>query len=318
MKLIDVLPIFESRRNPTINIRTGIWKDLAPYMNDPDVYIHFAEHIPQYKEYEEQIINGKKKKVGIKPIYPEDNKPQLKLGINPNYPYNTPVGIYAYNLQDYVQRYNKQFLSFASFRPFIYVFRWNGKQKFQDMNNYSERDWNNDYLKLLRLYPNSEPIIADAIKQTNIVGPIGKLWNSTRILSGTGKKWGILLRNLGYSGFRDRENGAFSQFEYPQNLFLSKDVITDAKLLHKSNSNVEDNDYNRRLDMAIKHYYRMHNIPLPKDVSNIIKQYIPVIFTQDDYKKVTKPDRKEIQKRFDEYEFVKLLNNIRQLQQGLS
>lgn len=106
-------------------------------------------------------------------------------------------------------------------RPYIYVFKWGGKGTYlPDMASYSDQDWNNDYIKILKLYPNSEHIIQKAIQETNITGAIGKLWNVTRVISGDSKKWNTLFRKLGYSGFNDINNGPYHQSEYKQAVFL--------------------------------------------------------------------------------------------------
>jgi hypothetical protein len=100
------------------------------------------------------------------------------------------------------------------------------------MGDYSEADWEQDYKKLLQIYPNTENIINNALQTTNIKGPIGKLWNATRVLTAHGGKsnrsgieWNHLFRRLGYSGFNDTGNGAYAQFEYPQAVFFSTDAI---------------------------------------------------------------------------------------------
>jgi hypothetical protein len=70
MRLIEYL-ILEARKNPTTNIKQDTMQELKSILRRyPDAFVSFT-HIP-------------------------------KFGINPSSPYNTPIGLYAYKLEDVV------------------------------------------------------------------------------------------------------------------------------------------------------------------------------------------------------------------------
>ena len=95
MRLLDVLPLFEARRNPTINIRIPSYEELKSLLdssNDPDnLYISFTDI--------------------------------EKIGVNPLSEYDTPLGIYCYPIKASFRYYKvdstKSLLSlpFASDKP---------------------------------------------------------------------------------------------------------------------------------------------------------------------------------------------------------
>jgi hypothetical protein len=91
MKLLDVLPIFEARSNSDNNTKLGLLQELEKYKNDPNIFIHFTDI--------------------------------QKLGINPNFKYSRPMGIYGYNLQVYLNSIRNQHNAFATQRKYVYVFK---------------------------------------------------------------------------------------------------------------------------------------------------------------------------------------------------
>ena len=72
MRLLDVLPLFEARKFPTLNPKLSAYDQLKQYKDDPSIYISFTE------------IN--------------------KIGINPVSKWDTPLGIYCYPLKDTWQK----------------------------------------------------------------------------------------------------------------------------------------------------------------------------------------------------------------------
>ena len=118
MKLLEVLPLLESRKNPEQNPKLSAYEQLLKYKDNPNVYISMT---------------------GLP-----------KLGINPLSKYNTPLGIYCYPLQYVWDIYdidkNKSLikLPFVSKAKYIQVFEWNGKGKFIDVHDYTEQDLSND------------------------------------------------------------------------------------------------------------------------------------------------------------------------------
>ena len=108
--------VLEARRNPEQNPKISAYDALKQYADDSNVYITFTE------------ID--------------------KVGLNPQSPYNTPLGVYCYPLKEAWDRYNinshksLKGLPFASDRPNIYVIRLFKKDGFVN-NMYSDYGSNN-------------------------------------------------------------------------------------------------------------------------------------------------------------------------------
>ena len=238
--------LIEARKNPEQNVKVSAYEAILKYKNDPNTFIHFTNHLDNISK-ELQTV-------------------QFKFGVNPNYQFNTPMGIYGYTLKEFWEQ-NKmderkdftQIGKFAADRPYIIIFKWAGKQKYlHSMGDYNEADWQYDYHKLLELYPGKEGEIEKAIADSNIRGSIGKLWNVTRWLSSHGGKsdnsaieWNHLFRRLGYAGFNDTGNGAYAQFEYMQAVFFSKDAIRVQDLVYNRSYRDQHNENPRGKSYAI-------------------------------------------------------------------
>lgn len=209
--------LWEARKNPDQNPKLSAYEVLKKYKDRPNTFVHFTNHINQFTPT-----------VATMPI---------KFGVNTKYKFNTPMGIYGYPIDVFWEQHGEkdygQGNGFAMDRPYIVIFEWSGEQKYlPDMSAYSEADWEQDYKKLLKLYPAKEYQIGQSIQSSNIKGTIGKLWNATRWMSLHGGKsdskgieWNHVFRRLGYSGFNDTGEGAYSQFEYPQAVFFSKPAV---------------------------------------------------------------------------------------------
>ena len=254
MKLLEVLPLLESRKNPEQNPKLSAYEQLLKYAHNPNVYISLTD-LP-------------------------------KLGINPMSRWNTPIGIYCYPLKTVWDVYhfdeNKSLkeLPYVSTAKYIQVFEWNGKGKFIDVDDYSEKDLSND-MKIMfkdispaRYTEEILPIIEKAFKQANSRHPASRLFSLINILSGedektvsvprrklgtemdryqefdyqqyspTGRKFGNMLRKLGYAGFVDKGKGIIHKNEPYQAVFLSMEYINRLEtILNKDylryNKNVE-------------------------------------------------------------------------------
>jgi hypothetical protein len=77
-----------------------------------------------------------------------------KLGINPNNEYNTPHAIYAYPLNEFLDKMRSSMdVPFAGNEPYIYVFRIKPEYRSRfiaDAYKYSSADFDRDYAKLKR------------------------------------------------------------------------------------------------------------------------------------------------------------------------
>lgn len=263
MKLLEVLPLLEARRNPEQNPRLSAYEQLLKYKDNPNVYISMTD-LP-------------------------------KLGINPMSKWNTPIGIYCYPLKAVWDEYhfdkNKSLkkLPYVADARYIQVFEWNGKGKLLDVDNYSEEDLKNDIEKIKELYSTDEQLkkqIATGIvysvalaskpdfaasKLFSILMGINSLKykskNKTtyakRVLgkdmdtyqkfeykqySNEGRTSAKILRYLGYAGVVDYGNGIIHKHEPMQAFFLSMEYINRLETIFNNdyvryNNNIEKSSH---------------------------------------------------------------------------
>lgn len=184
---------------------------LAPYRNDPNIYISYTD-VP-------------------------------KIGINPQSPYNTPLGVYAYPLREMWPSVEKHQVPFAAERPYINVIRAVGNVV--ELTDYSDADYARDVERLEARY---EPMIREHLQRwhkplvsgetpwASFVrrcrsdamrgGTASYIWNLTRMIADTISTsraapsrrqtskgaflpdtpviWNAIFRSLGYDGFVDR------------------------------------------------------------------------------------------------------------------
>jgi hypothetical protein len=198
--------LIELRSHPELNPRIGVKESLSKYKDDPNIYITFTS--------------------------------QEKVGIKPDFGFDTPLGIYTYPLKLSWKYYNLDKKSvynafpFAYNRPFVYVLK---ADSITDMEKYSEQDWNRDLDKLKRLYKLEEIFI---LMHKSFEEPIMWLWNLTKDIPKRLKlpgnpvfNWNFILRKLGYSGFLDsKARGYIHPNERLQAVFLD---ITGFKVVNK-------------------------------------------------------------------------------------
>jgi hypothetical protein len=241
MKLSEVLPLLEGRKNPSQNVKIGAYNELLKYADNPNIFISFT------------LLE--------------------KVGINPLSEHDTPLGIYCYPLKkglEFYKVHNTKKMNkfpYASTQPYIQVLEWNGKEKFiHDIGkDYTDDDLNKDIEKIKQLFPNKlfnpsitsiEDLTMDikmASKQAyDPTNPASVFFSicakitmvnqkiiSHRISPSKGKKytkqfevsqaarnWNKLLRLLGYSGMQDNGDGIIHDNEPCQSFFLSSDAFT--------------------------------------------------------------------------------------------
>ena len=228
MKLLEVLPLLEARKNPEQNPRLSAYDQLLKYKDNPNVYISMTE-LP-------------------------------KLGINPTSLWDTPNGIYCYPLQAIWRVYKVDAartlseLPFKMNAPYIQVFEWNGKGNVVNISAYSESDLTRDVNKLKKMFPSAIDRIQYGIdyasqqdrpasklfhivftlthadKKTILkrkLGPYENVPSETEFQSYSpgGQKSSNILRALGYAGFVDYGTKVIHKNEPYQAVFLSKEYI---------------------------------------------------------------------------------------------
>ena len=125
--------------------------------------------------------------------------------------YNTPIGFYAYPLD------RKKMADFAVDRPYAIIFKPKPEAKILDTKKYGEGDYKADVDELVDMGYSLDDI-NEAARNARRPRPAGKIWNVTRVLSGSDKKtdddsakrgggptgkWSMLLKKLGYDGVND-------------------------------------------------------------------------------------------------------------------
>jgi len=152
-----------------------------------------------------------------------------KIGINPNSRYNTPNGIYTYQLDyvfkitDYKDERDLSLLPFAHDQPYIWVVK--PKTKVLRLQDYTDADLQQDIKKLKTHFKTDshEFIIKQFGDTARHAYPASKMWNITRGLAQKNpNKWNHILRViLGYSIIRDDGYGVLHPAEPYQTVFLS-------------------------------------------------------------------------------------------------
>ena len=110
MKIVEIFKLFERH--------THVVSLLSKYADNPSIYITFTD-LP-------------------------------KVGINPQYNFDTPAGIYAYPLQATWDEFVNDDLPFASDRKYVQVLQSQGNIK--DVSDYKDGDFEKDKAKLIELY----------------------------------------------------------------------------------------------------------------------------------------------------------------------
>jgi hypothetical protein len=247
-----LLDLLEAQRYPT---KTG-YERLKKYADEPDVFVSYRS------------IN--------------------KLGINPNNAFNTPYGIFCYNLKTVFNNMkgDSSNVPFAGGHPYIYVFRIKNQFKYKFINNiyeYSSADYDHDIEKLKEYFVKNhdaesrrdwnslfEKMTQDAAQSARVKNPFGIMWNIGRILSdhlhayyinrpidtGYGKEkssalsvWNVLLRKvLGYCGVQDKGQGIIHPSEPAQAVFFSKECLEEIEVIRNVRDDLTWGRVNKKSD----------------------------------------------------------------------
>lgn len=267
MKIKEVLPLLEARKNPEINVKLPAYKQIWNYVRDSDV------------EIDDLFISF----TNIE-----------KIGINPLYGYNTPMGIYFFPLAEIWEEYNiskeksfnKTLPPIIRGRPYIQLVAYNGKGRFiRKLSDYTDNDLKNDIEKIKQLIPNDrlvvknvedyDTFIKDAINGATpsqwefYPSPARKFFNICRTITyapsktltkklihskedeayyqkfehvtpnQSARNWNWLLREIGYAGMCDNA-GTIHENEYIQAFFVSTQYFDHLKTF----TNVDEFDIN--------------------------------------------------------------------------
>ena len=183
-----------------------------------------------------------------------------KIGINPSSAWCTPNGIYCYPLYSYIVDIKKNGIAstipYAFEQPYINVLKQT--KPLLDVMDYSNDDYKNDVIKLVKLfnldektekYLNAIPIdsiYSYSYKHLNlaliyIIRILGKDENFY------GQAKSIILRKLGYNGLIDRGAGIIHRAEPTQAVFFTTDSF---KLLERIDNKITKVDLDIDPDMV--------------------------------------------------------------------
>ena len=181
-----------------------------------------------------------------------------RLGINPNFKFKSPIGIYAYPIDYDIKINTEETTGFtgADITNFIYVFKLtNGKML---DNSYTENNLKIDIKKLKTFYPDFDFNNIDfktskyskskdsiqfknnpnmKIPDVNII-PLTKIFTITYILSDKNPiKWNKLLRKLGYSGISDNGDNVINDWGRSETIFFSNKNLKIIEVINLKESN---------------------------------------------------------------------------------
>ena len=249
MKLKEILPLLEARKNPELNVKLPAYKQIWNYVQTTDA------------EIEDLFISFTSiEKIGINPLFNHDN----------------PMGIYFFPLKEIWSEYNiSREKSFNRTLPpimrgkqYIQLVEYNGKGRFiRKLSDYTDSDLKNDIEKIKHLIPNDRLVVKDvadfdAFIEEAINGarpsqwefypsPARKFFNICRTITYAPSKtlvkklihnkndeefyqkfgyvtpnqsmrnWNWLLRELGYAGMCDNAGNTLDN-EYTQAFFVSR------------------------------------------------------------------------------------------------
>jgi hypothetical protein len=164
-----------------------------------------------------------------------------KVGVNPKITYFTPVGIYAYILDDeFIQQFSSKSIEFAADRPFIHVLRPTAGANIVHLQSVTQEqaleliNATQDHLKHdpFRSMAEARSTISKAHKShkggnyTNPESPGAMFWFWTyHVTNRKPLAWNVLLRNIGVDGIVDHGDGIIHPDQPAQAVFLSKPAI---------------------------------------------------------------------------------------------
>ena len=171
-----------------------------------------------------------------------------KVGINPQSQYNTPNGIYTYNLKD-IQKFYKglNFPYTGSSAPnYVNVLRYD-EDDILDLQSYDQSDYQYDLEKLKYLLEESDPnayqmvdkYASEAKAKSAHISYGGFIWYVTKMLAnGNVNKWNYLFRKMEYNGARDHGEGIIHTNEQCHTVFFS---VKGLELVERIDMNTKSN-----------------------------------------------------------------------------
>lgn len=224
-----------------------------------------------------------------------------KIGINPRSRYNTPNGIYTYQLDYALPRILKSNtltnVPYMGEQPYVWVIKPTAKVLvLTEYDNFQE-----DVEKIRNHFkdkiPNLEMMITNSTNHPHVRTnnkQASSIWDLTYNLAGNPNRWNYLLRNvLGYSIIRDDGMGLIHPSEPSQTVFLSKTSFTVVEKIINFRSGAHINLHSSDTSVNADNKMRLKHNTLDVHSSRILsmtqlKEYCEKLLkteSYDDYRK---------------------------------
>lgn len=224
---------------------------------------HMSERIKGHEEALQFLQKYGTKNVGVSMTSLE------KLGINPGSEYNTPLGIYFYPADYYVETIsNGEKLPFVSDAPYIQIFEYRGSRVW-DLNDDAQSI---EILNNLRsLFPNLsiDKIVEEGSQRARVKTPSGITWYvlmqiAERQSTETGKKqsviWNQIIRRIGFDVVVDSDGSKIIHPSEPtQGVVVNPTVIRVLTQIKQAYST--DNEYKLYKNKLIRGEVDLTKVP---------------------------------------------------------
>jgi hypothetical protein len=222
--------LFEARKNSEMNPKLSPVEVLRKYKDDPNIFISF-KGIP-------------------------------KVGMNPKYNFNTPMGVYFYPLNAFWNHFRADFeagkmpKTFATEYRYCYIIKYNGKgsKEIRDTNKYTKAERMHDFELLRKMGFDVDEAVKNIPNNQYTKNDFGIFWNTLNVLTshikgldklGTNRlalEKNKILRQLGYSYISEPGgSGIIHPNEVEQGFFTSGAYIKTIDVIDQTRWKISGN-----------------------------------------------------------------------------
>jgi hypothetical protein len=216
-----------------------------------------------------------------------------RLGINPQSKYDTPLGIYAYPLNDHMyEKMRTKTLPFAEERPYVHIFRPRNPERILNLRLFTQEDYNHWIKWIIDRYGHMHDDLEREIKlmanRAFQYTPVSRFWNVTRELTVTAKKWRKLFMDMGFEGVKDPDTGTIYAEEPEQAVFFSLEFIEHLDTYEKPEFRSEPQKELRK-NLELAHAYKLlKNLRTNPDMK-LAKKDVRILTSPEIRKEITVP-----------------------------
>lgn len=198
-----------------------------------------------------------------------------KLGMNVKSDYQTPIGVYFYPAEYYLDVKTKgKSLPFADDAPYIQIFQWN-TENVLEIDKLSQEGYNNLKGKLVDIFGKSALSQAFSAEEKPLVDSPGGyiwflMWYLTHDSKNPGAPWNKLLRQLNIDVVVDTGigHGIIHRNEPHQGFVVNPRVISHIDTIQQQ---YYDQGANPRMSpRALLHWAQYYKKPLPPKLENML------------------------------------------------